>query len=61
MTKEERKSFEGRRFVGNPNTELEGRSGIIHRVKSQERLVLIFDDRPDVQDDGYLFEEITLL
>lgn len=45
-------------FIGRVGTEIEGRTGVIHKVKSWGRLVLIFDDDPNVKQDGYLDEEI---
>lgn len=45
-------------FIGKAGTEIEGRTGVIHKVKSWGRLVLIFDDEPTIKQHGYLDEEI---
>lgn len=53
-----KKFTEGDRVIGRPNTEIEGRIATVHKVKSQDRLTLIFDDNPDIKDSGYLDEEV---
>jgi len=61
MTKEERKSYEGRRIVGKPFTEIEGREGYVKKIKKHETLVIVFDDKPNVSDEGYQLEEVNFL
>lgn len=49
---------DGDRVIGRTETEIEGRIATVAKVKSGGRLTLIFDDAPDIEDTGYLDEEV---
>jgi hypothetical protein len=61
MTKEEREAYKGKRIIGKPFTELDGRTGIIYKMNKIENLTIIFDDKPGIRDGGYLLEEVDFV